>query len=102
MFPVTGVLVLPLRNPVVLAKVTSSIDRMSGGRLVLGVAAGWYEREFDAVGVPFAGRGVVFERNLEILQRFWVEDQVTGEADGMAFKRAVMLPSRRAARVPGC
>ena len=42
--------------------------------------------------LPFAGRGVVFERNLEILQRFWVEDQVTGEADGMAFKRAVMLP----------
>src|SRR5690349_17713392 len=42
----TGVLVLPLRNPTVLAKVTASIDQMSRGRLTLGVAAGWYEKEF--------------------------------------------------------
>lgn len=94
----TGILVLPLRNPVVLAKVTSSIDLLSGGRLVLGVASGWYEREFEAVGVPFADRGRVFERNLEVLQRFWAEDAVTGEADGMVFKNAVMLP--KSARRP--
>src|SRR2546423_12002851 len=67
----TGVLVLPLRNPVVLAKVTSSLDAMSGGRLTLGVASGWYEREFEAVGVPFHERGRIMERNLEVLQRFW-------------------------------
>jgi alkanesulfonate monooxygenase len=88
----TGVLVLPLRNPVVLAKVTSTIDRISGGRLVLGVAAGWYEREFEAIGVPFSQRGKLFERNLDVLFRFWTEEVVTGEADGMAFKSAVMLP----------
>ncbi len=88
----TGVLVLPLRNPVLLAKVTATIDRISGGRLVLGVASGWYEREFEALGLPFTGRGAVFERNLDVLYRFWTEDEVTGEADGMAFKRAVMLP----------
>lgn len=88
----TGVLVLPLRNPVVLAKVTSTIDRMSGGRLVLGVASGWYEREFDAVGVPFAERGRVFERNAEILKRFWTEERVDGSEDGMEFRGAVMLP----------
>jgi probable F420-dependent oxidoreductase len=88
----TGVLVLPLRNPVVLAKVTSTIDRISGGRLALGVAAGWYEREFEACGIPFAGRGKIFERNVEVLDRFWSEDRVTGEADGMTFAGAVMLP----------
>ncbi len=88
----TGVLVLPLRNPVVLAKVTSTIDRMSGGRLVLGVASGWYEREFEAVGVPFAERGRVFERNAEILKRFWTEERVDGSEDGMEFRGAVMLP----------
>src|SRR5207245_8799654 len=55
----TGVLVLPLRNPTVLAKVTASIDQMSRGRLTLGVAAGWYEKEFEAVGVPHAERGRV-------------------------------------------
>ena len=53
----TGVLVLPLRNPVVAAKALGSLDVISGGRLILGVAAGWYAREFDAVGVPFKQRG---------------------------------------------
>ena len=94
----TGVLVLPLRNPVVLAKVTSSLDQISSGRLILGVASGWYEREFEAVGVPFKDRGRIFLRNLEILNRFWTEERVTGEADGMSFKNAVMLP--RPARQP--
>jgi probable F420-dependent oxidoreductase len=88
----TGVLVLPVRNPVVLAKVTSTIDLISGGRLILGLAGGWYEREFEAVGVPFSRRGRLFERNLEVLFRFWTEDAVSGEADEMVFKRAVMLP----------
>jgi alkanesulfonate monooxygenase len=88
----TGVLVLPLRNPVILAKVTSTIDRISGGRLVLGVASGWYEREFEACGVPFAKRGEIFVRNAETLIRFWTEDRVDGSQDGMVFKGAVMLP----------
>ena len=72
----TGVLVLPLRNPVVLAKVAATVDLLSGGRLSLGVAAGWYEREFQACGVPFQARGRLFERNLEILTRLWTEDSV--------------------------
>ncbi len=78
----TGVLVLPLRNPVVLAKVLASVDQISKGRLILGVAAGWYEREFEACGVPFRGRGKTFVRNLEILTRLWTEEQVTGSVDG--------------------
>ena len=49
-------LVLPLRNPVVLAKELSSLDLIAGGRLLLGMASGWYKREFDAVGVPFNER----------------------------------------------
>jgi alkanesulfonate monooxygenase len=88
----TGVLVLPLRNPVILAKVTATIDQMSGGRLILGAAAGWYEREFEAVGVPFAKRGEIFVRNVEVLNRFWTSESVTGEAGGMEFRNAVMLP----------
>src|SRR5439155_23285561 len=52
----TGVLVLPLRNPVVLAKELSSLELISGGRLLLGMASGWYKREFDGVGVPFEKR----------------------------------------------
>src|SRR5437588_11109891 len=75
----TGVLVLPLRNPVVLAKELSSLDLTAGGRLLLGMASGWYKREFDAVGVPFNERGRIMDRNLEILRRLWTEEQVDGE-----------------------
>jgi probable F420-dependent oxidoreductase len=96
----TGVLVLPVRNPVILAKVTSTLDQISGGRLILGVASGWYEREFEAVGVSFADRGRVFLRNLDVLERFWTEERVTGEADGMSFKNAVMLPKPHDGRKP--
>jgi probable F420-dependent oxidoreductase len=96
----TGVLVLPVRNPVVLAKVTSSLDQISSGRLILGVASGWYEREFEAVGIPFKDRGRIFLRNLEILERFWAEERVSGEADEMLFKNAVMLPRPYGERKP--
>jgi len=88
----TGVLVLPLRNPVVAAKQLGSLDLISGGRLVLGVAAGWYAREFDAVGVPFKQRGRQFERNLDILMRLWTEDRVTLKVDEFNLREAVMVP----------
>ncbi|MFI0468934.1 LLM class flavin-dependent oxidoreductase [Saccharopolyspora sp. 5N102] len=91
----TGVLVLPIREPAVLAKVTGTLQIASGGRLVLGMAAGWYEREFDATGVQFKGRGRTFERNLEILYRLWGEDGVTGEYDHVRLRNVRMLPLPR-------
>jgi probable F420-dependent oxidoreductase len=88
----TGVLVLPLRNPVIAAKVLASIDQLSKGRLLVGVAAGWYAREFDAVGIPFKQRGRIMDRNLDILQRLWTEDRVTLRADEHNLREAVMEP----------
>jgi len=88
----TGVLVLPLRNPVVAAKALGSLDVISGGRLILGVAAGWYAREFDAVGVPFKQRGRQFERNLDILTRLWTQDRVTLKVGEFNLREAVMVP----------
>lgn len=88
----TGVLVLPLRNPVILAKQLSSIDLISNGRLMLGAAVGWYKREFDAVGIPFERRGKVMDRNLDILKRLWTEDSVDGEWDELNLRKAVMFP----------
>jgi alkanesulfonate monooxygenase len=88
----TGVLVLPLRNPVVAAKALGTLDVISGGRLVLGAAAGWYAREFDAVGVPFRQRGRQFERNLDVLLRLWTEERVTLRVDEFNLREAVMVP----------
>jgi alkanesulfonate monooxygenase len=88
----TGILVLPLRNPTVAAKALGTLDVISRGRLILGVAAGWYAREFDAVGVPFKQRGRLFERNLAILTRLWTEERVTLAADDFNLRDAVMRP----------
>ena len=88
----TGVLVLPLRNPVVAAKALGSLDVISGGRLIVGVATGWYAREFDAVGVPFKQRGRQFERNLDIVLRLWTEDRVTLRVDEFNLRDAVLAP----------
>jgi probable F420-dependent oxidoreductase len=94
----TGVLVLPLRNPVVLAKELSSLDLIAAGRLLLGMAAGWYKREFDAVGVPFRERGRITDRNLEILRRLWSEAQVNGEYPPHVLRGSNMSP--KPARLP--
>jgi probable F420-dependent oxidoreductase len=75
----TTVLVLPMRNPIVVAKTVASIDRMSGGRVILGIAAGWLEAEFDALGVPFAERGVRTDEALTMLRRMWTDDHITAE-----------------------
>src|SRR5919197_2522321 len=88
----TGVLVLPLRNPTVLAKTLGTLDVVSKGRLILGVAAGWYAREFGAVGVPFKERGRLFERNLDILTRLWTENRVSLRVDEFDLREAVMRP----------
>ncbi len=88
----TGILVLPLRNPTIAAKALGTLDVVSKGRLILGVAAGWYAREFDAVGVPFKQRGRLFERNLDILTRLWTEDRVTLKADEFNLRDVVMRP----------
>ena len=88
----TGILVLPARNPVVLAKQLSSIDQISNGRLTLGMASGWYKREFDAIGVPFNKRGNIMDQSLEILTRLWQEDQVTGSYPPYELAAAVMSP----------
>ena len=88
----TGILVLPARNPVLLAKQLSSLDQISGGRLTLGMASGWYKREFDALGVPFNKRGNIMDMNLEILTRLWTEDSVTGNYPPYEMAEAVMQP----------
>src|SRR5919205_1281207 len=76
----TGILVLPLRNPTVLAKQIGSLDHISKGRFILGTAVGWYAREFGAVGVDFKRGGRVMDRKLEILTRLLTWEKINGFA----------------------
>jgi probable F420-dependent oxidoreductase len=96
----TGILVLPLRNAVALAKQLSSMDQLSEGRLIMGMASGWYKREFDALGVPFEKRGKIMDENLEILRRLWTEEKVSGEYMRHNLSKAVMYPKPAQSRLP--
>ena len=66
-----AVCVLPLRNPLVLAKQVATIDQLSGGRIRLGVGAGWLKEEFEAVGQVFSQRGRALDGGIQILQQAW-------------------------------
>ncbi|MEV5873107.1 LLM class flavin-dependent oxidoreductase [Streptomyces sp. NPDC052101] len=68
---ITSILVPALYDPVVLAHQTATLDRLSRGRLVLGVGTGWDRAEFAAVGVPFAGRGRRTDEHLTTVRRLW-------------------------------
>lgn len=67
----TSVLVLPYRNPVVLANEIATLDRLSEGRILLGVGAGWIDEEFDAIGVPMKERGARTDEGIELMRRLW-------------------------------
>ncbi len=95
----TTVLVLPLRPPVLLAKMLGSLDLMSGGRVLLGAAGGWLKQEFDALGIPFEERGRRTDETLEILRRCWEDDPIDLVAPltgvNMVAMRAKPQPERR-------
>jgi probable F420-dependent oxidoreductase len=83
----TSVLVLPLRHPVAFAKQAASIDVASGGRLRVGVGAGWLREEFDALNVPFEDRGGRLVEWLEIARDCW-----TGRPRAHASDRYTLPP----------
>jgi probable F420-dependent oxidoreductase len=69
---VTSVLVLPYRNPVLTAKMAASLDVLSGGRLTLGVGAGWLQEEFEALNSPpYEARGAVTDEWIAIFKQLW-------------------------------
>ena len=70
----TSVIVLPYRSPLPVAKLLASVDVLSAGRLIVGVAVGWLEGEFAALGVPFRERGRRTDEAIEILRAAWTEE----------------------------
>jgi probable F420-dependent oxidoreductase len=71
----TGIIILPQRNPVVLAKELASVDVLSRGRLICGVAAGYLRPEFDAVGATFSDRGARCDEYMDVLRALWSEEK---------------------------
>ncbi len=67
----TGVLILPQRQTVLVAKQAAEVDVLSGGRLRLGVGSGWNWVEYDSLGVPYAERGKRMDEQIELLRELW-------------------------------
>ncbi len=75
----TCVYIIPVRHPLVTAKLTATVDRLSNGRLILGVGVGWRQEEFSGTGVAFEDRGKVADECLEILRQAWEKGTVRFE-----------------------
>lgn len=88
----TGVVILPQRNPVVLAKELATLDLLSRGRVTFGVGIGWLREEFDAIGVPFDERVARTEETIEVLRVLWNEAEPTFKGRFTNFEKAKLYP----------
>jgi probable F420-dependent oxidoreductase len=89
---VTGVLILPQRQTVLVAKQAADLDLLSGGRLRLGVGVGWNYVEYDALGQDFSRRGARLDEQIPYLRRLWTEPLVTFEGTFDRIERGNVLP----------
>lgn len=89
---VTGVLILPQRQTVLVAKQATDIDLLSGGRLRLGVGSGWNYVEYDALGEDFATRGPRLTEQIGYLRQLWAEPLVTFKGKFDSLDRAAIVP----------
>ena len=96
----TGVLILAERNPVVTAKEVATLDSFSGGRVTLGVGAGWLKEEFEAIGVPFERRGQRLDEHIEAMRALWTEDKATYSGEFVSFTNAISRPRPAQGSVP--
>jgi probable F420-dependent oxidoreductase len=72
-----SVMVLPYRHPLYWAKIATTIDQLSTGRLIMGVGVGWMNEEFSALGAPFKARGAVSDEQLQLLDKIWHEEHIS-------------------------
>lgn len=94
----TTVIILPYRHPLETARMATGLDRLSGGRFILGVGVGWARREFEALGVPFQHRGAMTTDYLAAIKAFWVSDVASYEGRFVSFRDVQTGP--RPVRVP--
>lgn len=96
----TGILILPERNPVVLAKEVATLDLLSGGRVLLGIGVGWLKEEFEAIGVPFERRGARSDEYVAAMRALWTQEKATHQGEFSRFTDCILRPRPAQASVP--
>jgi probable F420-dependent oxidoreductase len=96
----TGILILPQRNPVVLAKETATLDALSEGRLLLGIGVGWLAEEFDAIGIPFTERGARTDDHVAAMRALWTGEAASFDGPFTTFERCFARPTPARGTIP--
>lgn len=88
----TSVLLLPYRHPVLLAKQVATLDALSKGRTIVGVAPGWMEKEFEILGVPHRGRGALHDETLRAMIKIWTSEDTAFAGEHYRFPAFEFAP----------
>jgi len=88
----TGIIILPQRNPLVLAKELASVDVVSNGRLIFGLGIGYLKAEFDALGIPFDSKGARSMEYLQAMQAIWTQEQPAYQGKFVSFGKIQAKP----------
>lgn len=96
----TGILIVPQRPVAVTAKEVATLDKLSEGRVLLGVGAGWLAEEFKALGVPFERRGKRLDAYIEAMRALWADEPATVHDEFVDLERAISRPKPHAGSVP--
>ena len=91
---------MPQRNPVITAKEFATLDHLSGGRMVLGVGAGWLAEEFAALNVSFSDRGKRLDEYIAVMRALWSGDKTTFAGDFFDFENCISLPRPTNGTIP--
>lgn len=93
----TDIIILPQHHPLALAKDAASVDALSGGRLMIGVASGWLKEEYDALGIDFHARGARADEAIDAMRVVWRDDPASFEGRHFNFRdmRSFPKPLRR-------
>ncbi|MEM7126202.1 MAG: LLM class F420-dependent oxidoreductase [Chloroflexota bacterium] len=97
----TGVIVLPQRNPLVLAKQVASVDELTKGRLIFGFGVGHLEPEFEAIGIPFNERGARTDEYLSAMLSLWSDAKPAYQGNHVSFANVQAHPQREIPLVVG-
>jgi len=97
----TGIIILPQRNPLVLAKELASLDELSSGRLIFGVGVGYLEPEFRALGIPFTDRGTRTDDYLAAMRAIWTQPHPAFHGRFISFEQVQAHPQRNIPIVVG-
>jgi probable F420-dependent oxidoreductase len=88
----SSIIVVPQRNPILVAKQVASLDRLSRGRVILGTGVGWMEEEFRFLNADFKSRGKFFDESIQLMRALWKDEFVTFSSGSFKLRDAVFLP----------